>query len=83
MIGARRDFLFYATYHSCEGKDVANYTLLGEYVLRPNGLGTSAESSSQLVQCNSDGQKAVNSLKKLTGWKFPAGGLNYVNQDNI
>jgi len=69
--------------HNCEGKDVANYTLLGEYVVRPNGLGTPADPSNQLVQCNSDGQKAVNSLKVLTGWAFPAGGLNYVNQDYI
>ena len=57
----------------CEGKDAANFSL----VTKRDG----ASESNDLLQCNQNGQKAVNSLRTLAQSRYPAGA--YTQEDTL
>ena len=65
--------MWYASYEDCEGKDAANYTLLGEGILRDNGERLES-GKHQLITCSSNGQRGTDQLQTLAISTYPAGG---------
>jgi len=68
----------FSIYENCEGKDVANYTLLGEGTADAFcSISSIVNIDHQLVQQTSEHQTNINSLATLAQSIFPAGGVFY------
>lgn len=69
--------LGFTVFDKCEGKDVANYSLVENWTRDQFcSWGTNINAGSDLQQCDGWGRKAVNSLRFLAGSLFPAGGIS-------
>ena len=59
----------------CVGKDGANYTFLVEFSVASDGGPVGIFGNGHLVQCNSNGEIAVNSMQALAHSNYPDGGI--------
>ena len=62
--------------NQCEGKESSNYTFIRLYTLDQNCSLESVQSvgQDQLIACESNGQKTVNTLQILAVSQYPSGG---------